>query len=319
MSMLYSDSDSYSSVNRSRSASESPVFTTTTQSDKAIGVDICDKSTAELKKYRKLWWDQGILHPKANWDNTELPYILIEGVSLEKYEQRGDFFNIHNFWEWSCDTVTVVELPTKIHEVCVGSISFELMNACRDIMRTNAQIYNLGATRTRGNGSGKESDASFGPEKQEVTPPNGSDGNAEPWPNIVIEVAYLETVQHVMDKVQTYWLHDDRVHDVIVVKINPVSKGQLPSRMKAWHFCISSGRLPNGTIPAKTMFEFGTRDEFGNVLNIQQGACVINIQLDCLYHDLLPNIQIPKNILPDPIVLDFFFVRHAILKIGKHI
>lgn len=32
-------------------------------------------------------------------------------------------------------------------------------------------------------------------------------------------------------------------------------------------------------------FEFGIQDEFGNALNIQQGACNISIQLDCLYHD----------------------------------
>ncbi|RHZ89805.1 hypothetical protein Glove_9g248 [Diversispora epigaea] len=61
-----------------------------------------------------------------------------------------------------------------------------------------------------------------------------------------------------MDKVQNYWLHPycvgntsiNRAHDVIVVKINPVPRGQVPMRMRAWRFCISDGRLPNGTILA---------------------------------------------------------------------
>ncbi|RHZ63278.1 hypothetical protein Glove_330g112 [Diversispora epigaea] len=40
------------------------------------------------------------------------------------------------------------------------------------------------------------------------------DGKGEPWPNLVIEVAYSESEQHVLNKVKIYWLGNfSRVHD----------------------------------------------------------------------------------------------------------
>ena len=74
-----------------------------------------------------------------------------------------------------------------------------------------------------------------------------------------------------MNKAQNYWLYGDRVHDVIVIKIDPVPEDQVPSSMrvsyrlqysvifcylsysidlflKAWHLGVSSGRLSNGII-----------------------------------------------------------------------
>jgi hypothetical protein len=43
------------------------------------------------------------------------------------------------------------------------------------------------------------------------------------------------------------------------------------------------------------IFEFGMQDGNGAQLNIQPGACVISNRLDCLYHDVDPNIQILRN------------------------
>ncbi|CAG8492101.1 3655_t:CDS:2 [Diversispora eburnea] len=107
---------------------------------------------------------------------------------------------------------------------------------------------------TRADNSGKEADACFRSSK----PPN------EPWP------------------VKKYWLGNmSRVHDAIVIKIDTVSSGEVPTRMQ---------------------FEFGTHNEYGNSTNIQQGQCVIKISLDCLYHDT------------DPIVLDFLLIRNEFLR-----
>ena len=53
----------------------------------------------------------------------------------------------------------------------------------------------------------------------------------------------------------------------------------------------------------------------GNPLNYQQGTHVIRIPLNCLYHEVKPHIQVPQGILPDPILIDFFYVRQAILKL----
>ncbi|CAG8761409.1 11128_t:CDS:2, partial [Acaulospora morrowiae] len=105
-----------------------------------------------------------------------------------------------------------------------------------------------------------------------------------PWPNLVIEVAYSETIDHVTDKVKNYWLKPDRAHDAIVVKIDPAPNGQVPTRMIAWHYCVLDRRT-RSTFPARTTFEFGTVDGNGNLLTFLRGAHMINIALSCLYHD----------------------------------
>ncbi|CAG8709295.1 20914_t:CDS:2, partial [Racocetra persica] len=100
--------------------------------------------------------------------------------------------------------------------------------------------------------------------------------------------------------------------DCIIVKIDPALQGQVPVRMRAWHYCIEDRRTRN-TIPYKTSFEFGTQDGTGAPLSILQGQCIINISLRCLYHDLKPPARIPQN-LNDPIQLDFYFAQHAIIQ-----
>ena len=42
-----------------------------------------------------------------------------------------------------------------------------------------------------------------------------------------------------------YWLRPNRAHDVIVVKIDPVQQGQIPSRMKVSCIYTSSNYLYN--------------------------------------------------------------------------
>jgi hypothetical protein len=51
----------------------------------------------------------------------------------------------------------------------------------------------------------------------------------------------------------------------------------------------------------------GNDDQTGRQLNILPGTCVININLSCLYH-VFPRIAIPRNVLPDPIRLDFLAI-----------
>ncbi|CAG8449265.1 4121_t:CDS:2 [Acaulospora morrowiae] len=78
---------------------------------------------------------------------------------------------------------------------------------------------------------GKEADASFRPKKLAVTVQNKSDGNSLPWPNLVVEVAYTETLDHVEEALR-YWLNPGRAHGCIIVKIDPIPQGQIPTRMR---------------------------------------------------------------------------------------
>ncbi|RIA87998.1 hypothetical protein C1645_826997 [Glomus cerebriforme] len=228
------------------------------------GSDSTEKIPKDCNYYRNLWWDKGDYNSKANWEEVTLPYKLAIGVTLDEYERRVEKFDVHGYWEWTDGDVIIYELPSEPHEICIGAITEELMDVCRLVKRTNAQICSLGSTHS----------------------PHGSDGHDCPWPNLVIEVAYSETIDHVTKKVNEYWLKPNRVHDTIV----------------AWHYCISD-RVTRNTLPARTMFDFGMQDGAQNALNIQPDTCVINIQLECLYHDLDPTIQIPQNI-PNPIALD---------------
>ncbi|CAG8696443.1 5455_t:CDS:2, partial [Acaulospora morrowiae] len=270
-----------------------------------------DERMPDYTFYRNLWWDKGELSEKAKWEEVTLPYVLAKGIDIEEYEQRTERFSIHRCWEWSNGEVIIYEFPSKPHEVCIGKISKMIIKSCGNADETNAEILSVGSTRTRDRNRGKEADASFRPIKPDVTAPNGSDRNEEPWPNLVVEVAYTETLDHVEETLR-YWLSPGRAHDCIIVKIDPVPQGQVPTRMRAWHYCVS-GRGTRNTPHLVTEFEFGKQDGTGAQLNIVQGQCIINVSLRCLYHDLKPNIQIPQN-LPDPILLDFFFVQSAITK-----
>ncbi|CAG8615654.1 8179_t:CDS:2 [Ambispora gerdemannii] len=271
----YTNSDSYSFVR---------TFSNVSRASAGDSVDVVPERMPEYHYYRTLWWEKGEFNPKAKWEKATLPYKLAIGVTLEEYERRSEEFNIHGYWEWVNGKVIIYELPSKPHEICIGVITRMLLNQTNAVAFTNAEIYSLGSTRTYADDSAKEADNSFRPEKLEAKYPNGIDKGTDPWPNLVIEVAYSETIDHVTDKVNTYWLKPDRAHDAIVVKIVPVPDNQIPTRMIAWHYCVSD-RITRGILPARTSFEFGTIDENGNPLAFSQGTRVINIALSCLYHD----------------------------------
>ncbi|CAG8452404.1 18285_t:CDS:2 [Acaulospora morrowiae] len=237
--------------------------------------------------YRNLWWNKGELNEKIKWEEITLPYVLAKGIDIEEYEKRTEEFNVHGCWEWSNGEVLIYEFPSKPHEVGIGAITEEIMGACRSVKGTPSQIYSFGATGTRDGNRGKEADASFRPKKPAE----------EPWPNLVVEVAYTETLDHVEEALR-YWLSPGRAHDCF-------------NSLWAWHYYVSAGRGTRNTPPLVTEFEFGTQDGTGAQLNIVQSQRIINVPLRCLYHDLKPTVQMPQN-LPDPIPLDFFFVQFAI-------
>ncbi|CAB4439724.1 unnamed protein product [Rhizophagus irregularis] len=222
---------------------------------------VCNENVSsdadEIVEFRSLWWEKGIFHPKAKWEEEKLPYTLVKSVSLEEYELRVDKFNVHGCWDWKENKVIVYEWPSKVHETIIGELTYQILRQFDAIHGTPAHMSSMGAVRTRADNTGHESDATFRPPKPPVRPPHGSDGEDEPWPNVVLEVAYSESE----------------------------APGETPTRMQAWHFCVSD-RTRNADIVARTYFEFGTHDQNGRPLNIQQGTCVININLDCFYHVL---------------------------------
>ncbi|CAG8757590.1 9084_t:CDS:2 [Rhizophagus irregularis] len=241
----------------------------------------------ELKRYRNYWWKTGQMHSKARWEEATLPYELATEVPFDTYVERTDKYNIHGWWEWENGTVRVIELPTKFHERCVGSIIDEIAIAMRSVRGTNLGMLNDGSTTTKTRRTGKESDNAWTPSAKPRLIRGGCDRNGtQPWPNLVIEIAYTQSEADVKRKVETYWLQAGRAHDAIAIKIEePVAPATRPSVMTAWHYCINHPRTATGAFNP-TMYEFGTINRNGAQIQLQPGQCVINIQLACLYHGI---------------------------------
>ncbi|CAG8602950.1 13859_t:CDS:2 [Funneliformis mosseae] len=268
-----------------------------------------NKEIEKLKIYRNYWWKTGNFHPKAKWEEVSLPYELVTDVSWEEYVEKTDKYNIHGLWDWENGAVNVIEIPSSFHDICVGAIVQQISGATISVMSTNQSILNFGSTTTRSRGSGKEADASYRPLAKPRVNNGGSDGRNQPWPNLVVKVAYAETEAAVKSKVENYWLAAGRAHDAIVVKLD-YTAGVKPSCMTAWHYCINVRTAAGALNP--TMYEFGSVDLQGNPINPQRGQNVINIQLNCLYHGVPVNFLIPSPPLPNPITIDLFHVRFAI-------
>jgi len=266
--------------------------------------------TPEEEKFRRLWWDQGNMHPKANWENAVLPYVLKTNVTAEEFIRRTDFFNVRGMWEWDDGTVRVYELPRAPHGTAVGALKGRVVLATGAVMGTNDGLIDMDTTTMVGRGLLKESDGCFRPKgKPNVPSPTGCDGNNQPWPNLVFEVAFSETLDHLMAKVKDFWLAPGRAHDVVAVKLEYVPG--IPTQMTAWHFCTNTRDVNNDPVPL-TVHEFGTIDNQGNPINLVLGQRVIDIPLACIYSGRLPGLQIPQ-VLPNPIRIDLFYVQDAVL------
>ncbi|CAG8555753.1 4186_t:CDS:2 [Diversispora eburnea] len=236
------------------------------------------QKTEEQKKYRQFWWKTGNFHPKANWN---------EG-----------------FWEWKNNTVRVIEFPSPFHEGPVHTIVMKLGAVFDPVENTLAGIKACGATS-------REQDASFRPYGKPPVPSGGYDGGNMPWPNLIIEVVYGQSMSVLKDKIDNYWLLPNRVHDAIAIKLNYAQNNNVPTEMTAWHYCVNNRTVVGALAPV--MYEFGTTDRQGNQINILPGQCVINIPLQCIYHGML-NLNIPALPLPNLISIDLFSVRNKLRK-----
>ncbi|CAG8718622.1 13814_t:CDS:2, partial [Ambispora leptoticha] len=232
--------------------------------------------------------------------SSSLPYELKTDVSLDEYIFRTDKHNVKGLWEWENGTVRVIELPSKFHEIYVGTIMKFLGASVLPV------CFYYSPSLTNSNKKGCEADGSIIPVGKPQVSHGGSDGGVrrnEPWPNLVIEVAYAVTEAELKRKIETYWLAPNRAHDAMGIKLN-YTPGVRPT--------IIDNSPAIGAF-APIMYEFGTVDRQDNPINIAPGQCVINIPLRCLYDGMPPTFMIPSPPLPDPIPLDLFHVRWAVL------
>ncbi|CAG8442501.1 7452_t:CDS:2 [Scutellospora calospora] len=145
---------------------------------------------------------------------------------------------------------------------------------------------------------GKEADGSFIPKHKSDINSHGYLGPDSP--NLVIEVASLETEAYLFNLVKNYWLKLGRAHDAIAVKL--IQCDTVISRIK--HFCTDN-RISGELVPI-TKFGFKTIDDNNQIL-IQPQQFTINIKTECLFHGMPSDFRIPASI-PNPLDLDFYDV-----------
>ncbi|CAI2186830.1 4598_t:CDS:2 [Funneliformis geosporum] len=219
------------------------------------------------------------MHSKARWKEATLPYELSTEVPFYTYVERTDKYNIHNWWEWENGTICIIELPTKFHERCIRAVSNEVAIATRNMRSTNVSILNDGSTTTKTPRTGKKADDSWIPvAKPRLIRGRCDRSDTQPWPNLIIEVAYTQSEADVRTKAETYWLQAGKAHDVITIKIDePIALATVPSVMMAWYYCINNRTVTSAFNPM--IYEFGTINRNGAQIQLQPGQCVINIQL----------------------------------------
>ncbi|CAG8826535.1 5833_t:CDS:2, partial [Gigaspora rosea] len=128
---------------------------------------------------------------------------------------------------WIDRKVYIYELPFGPHKTCSVAIKREIY--LKDLER---MMIALGSIRTRAGGTGREPDGSLITRGKPNVNSNGHEGpvSHKPWPNLVIEVAFSEFENHLLNAVKYYLLHLGRAHDAIAVKL--VRSDTIISRMK---------------------------------------------------------------------------------------
>ncbi|CAG8459114.1 17822_t:CDS:2 [Acaulospora morrowiae] len=139
------------------------------------------------------------------------------GVTLEEYEERLDKFNICEYSEWINGDVIVYELPSKPHSVLIAAITSEIIKKCLlpyvcDIKRIFVLLKELVPMILRKKGMHASTLKSYECNNQMED---------EPWPNLIIEVAYSKNESYILEKVKDFWLRNwSHAQNVIVVKID---------------------------------------------------------------------------------------------------
>ncbi|GES82150.1 hypothetical protein GLOIN_2v1469914 [Rhizophagus clarus] len=128
---------------------------------------------------------------------------------------------------------------------------------------------------------------------------NPCDRNGNPWPTIIFEVASSETLQHVMNKINNYWLAPNRCEDVIVIKIGAWrtrhrNQARRPLRsLRCLKFCRTATLQQN---PNATTFDAIEEIEFGSWITIDCN-CIFT---GCPQHPPLPSFHAVISSQPFP-------------------
>ncbi|CAG8709749.1 16184_t:CDS:2 [Funneliformis caledonium] len=178
----------------------------------------------EADEKEKKWWSGKGSLGSLGIDEKRLPLVLARGVKFNQFAKRAEKIKARRFLDYRNGTIAIIELPTGGHEVTAREFSFKFMTAICNATNQRS-VYDWGSKSLFTNlptDEYQEPDACFIPIRllDALNPVlNPCDRDGSPWPTIILEVASSETLQHVKDKINNYWLVQDRCEDVIVIKI----------------------------------------------------------------------------------------------------
>ncbi|CAG8477310.1 18415_t:CDS:2, partial [Acaulospora morrowiae] len=199
------------------------------------------------------------------------------------------------FWEFDDGVVIIYELPNSDHEVAHTTFSRQFLSAF-----TNLQFQDdvTGAGATSMYRFGAKICTSFVPNCLPIPSTHPSDAQGNPWPTVVCEVARSQSLPHILQKTNSFWLSPNRSEDVIVLKLWPWNhrkdtNGRPLRRLTCYKFCrrasLQAGQAQGRFQPVQT-YEFVTIDRHRRPYNgcSAQGMLAVTIAPECIYEGCTP-------------------------------
>ncbi|CAG8500934.1 1427_t:CDS:2 [Acaulospora morrowiae] len=279
-------------------------------------VNVIKKASDKEKK----WWIDG--NYKAI-DEERLPLRLMENVTYREYEKKSEIVNAGRFWEFDDGVVIIYELPNCDHEVAHTAFSRQFLSAFTNLQFQD-DVTGAGATTCLGSGrrSARQADTSFVPNRLPIPSPHPSDAQGNPWPTVVCEVARCQSLPHILQKTNSFWLAPNRSEDVIVLKLWPWNRrkdtnGRPLRRLTCYKFCrrasLQAGQAQGRFQPVQT-YEFGTIDRHRRPYNgcSAQGILTVTIAPECVYEGCTP--PYPPYPLAGNVTIDLSSIQQAIFR-----
>ncbi|KAF0527653.1 hypothetical protein F8M41_013543 [Gigaspora margarita] len=276
-----------------------------------LDTNIINKANDKEKK----WWIDG--NYKAI-DEKRLPLCLIKNVTYLEYEKKSEIANAGRCWEFDNGVVIIYELPNRDHEAAHSEFTFQFRSAFANLPFQD-RVSSIGAATCRDSErrSAKQPDTSFVPNCLPKPSPHPSDAQGNPWPTVVCEVARSQSLPHILQKVNSFWLAPNRSEDVIVLKLwtwnNGRDANQRPlRRLTCYKFCrqasLLAGQAQGNFRPVQTL-EFGTINRHGAPYNgcSAPGMRTVTITPACVYRSCTPPYPLSVNV-----VIDLFDIQQEI-------
>ena len=240
---------------------------------------------------------------------SSLPFCIARNVTLAQFHAKcaRNESGGGSRWEFKDGEVWIYELPLAPHEDAAGEVIQELTRQMGQ--QHSRDVVSAASPRCDNNARNwsYEPDGSLTVRNGRPGPghPDAADSFGNRWPNIIVEVAYMESEPHVRAKALE-WLDtatdpNNGVQQVIVIKIGTTARVDGHRTMKAWRYERGAAENPVQAI------EFGNHGPANGATEVGLDGMQLRIPVASVY---LPNE--PPADLPGPLVLDLFYIRRAI-------